>query len=230
MRMLFLITILGFLFIMANKSPDESIGEATNVIINKSEKLFSRYTENLPELRTPEPYRKPAAGLSNLEYLKKHRKNRPSPIKQDQPNVQNVTKNENILDTNKKWEATKGYAPPAKNLNSPSKINPSNYIPNKQDVFDKDITPIRRDLNIVKPPVVTDSLGPPSALNPSKKTPELAVTKPLPPLPKAQIVSVRSIPKMRSVTPAPNPELLKELKRAERKYYDDASRILMSIK
>lgn len=208
MRMLFLITILGFLFIMANKSPDQSIGEATNVIISKSEALFSKSIKNLEE---SEPRKLPPKRVTNLPNPDNYRKkntNKQAAIPEQKSVVKNLVSNQKKIYKNEKVseqesQKTEGVA---KNLNLD--LNQTNNTDDQR-------------------------------IKPKKKTGERSTTTtklksvaaaPPPSFPKTEVISTRPIPSKPNAVKKPDPEILKDLKQAERKYYNDASRILMSIK
>ena len=206
MRMLFLLTILGLLFIMANKSPDETIQESAGSMFDKSKTMARNFLDSPGE--RPLTQSKPSETAAPIKQerpkiVEKSTKQAQRPVKPslqtgkpETPSIKSLQKKTAKIET--------PGSPPSNVFGSPPLLEPER--PQSQK-------PLKRT---------------PEKTEKSKMGAD--TTKMPPSLPKAKTVPNRPAPSKPKFSASVKNERIKELRRRERELQNDATRILMSIK
>lgn len=200
MRMLCLLTILGFLFIAANKSADETIEEATLTVAEKSRVLVKNFLDRPTDRNETSSNSRNVPALPIIE----------RPRKTVQPPEQTIkTQKPKFRAAPQKETKTREYTPLTSKT---SGTTPKTKI----DIPGAQTTAMRTPIKKVEP---------------KKKAVANTITGKTPPsLPKPTAVQKRPVPAKAVPSVPENATRIAILKKRERKLYDDASRILMSIK
>lgn len=210
MRMLFLLAVLGFLFMMANKSPDETIQEAAKSMADKSTTMARNFLDAPTERPLTQSKPRETAPAIKQEKPKIAEKSLIPAVRLVKPSFQTAKpKTPAIKRLPQKTEKIeRPSSPPSNVYGSPPVLK--NERPQSQ-------TPFKRAPEKTEKGKIGDDYAADTAKMP-------------PSLPKATPVPTRPIPNKPEFSVPVNTERMKELRRRERELYNDTSRILMSIK
>ena len=212
MRMLILLGIIGFLFVLANKSPDQSMGDVVKDITNKSGKIISQIDGKKVEPAKPEvagPKFGTENSLVNRKSAEKVRKSVPAEISQNNQTSDYTKRIDMAIRKTKektKKPATSQKREPQANRDKTkeTKTTTSNSVKTQSQVSPQPPKlPPSREVN--KRPVIRPKLD---------KGSEVEL-----------VSNTQASPALKQMTP----EKLKKLRYREHKYYSEAARALMSI-